>query len=135
MLRRSSDKGELTQQRKTSNSGGFHLPTKYAVFVSHNSREKHLLRSLWAILEQHWARVSGWDIFISYARADASECAERLASELREAGYLSFVDTSGAQQGNELSAEIESAVRRCRLMIVLVTPASLRSEWVANEVT
>ena len=71
-------------------------------------------------------------LFISYSRED-SELAQRLADDLRAADYSVWVDVSGLRGGQEWVREIDKAVRGCDTFILIISPDSMASKWVANE--
>lgn len=85
-----------------------------------------------------WSPLFGYDVFISYKRGDdpssSSSYAKRLKEQLSAAGYQCFLDDDDAPAGEALSPAIERGIRRSRIMVVLCTPAALKSAWVANEV-
>jgi WD40 repeat protein len=80
------------------------------------------------------AAFAGYDAFISYAREDAAAYARALQSGLGGAGLVTFVDYQAIPPGEALRRTIGRGVRRSRLLIVVATPAAMRSPWVALEV-
>jgi hypothetical protein len=64
-------------------------------------------------------------IFISYARADAL-AVSTLATELKSAGHDVWVDRQ-LEGGQDWWAEIVTAVRRCDLFLVALSPAAVQS--------
>jgi hypothetical protein len=72
------------------------------------------------------------EIFISYCRKDADP-AELLRGRLREAGFSSWIDLEGLQAGEEWGQEIDQAIRDSAALVVLLTPASRASAYVAYE--
>jgi len=71
------------------------------------------------------------DIFISYASANrpfALQIAERL-----EQFYTVWIDREGIDGGMQWENAIMQAVTDCTVFIVIVTPESNQSEWVARE--
>jgi len=91
------------------------------------------MTAAWNKLQRAWAGIFGHDIFISYSRLDGREAAENLESCLKKAGFLVFLDQSGLQGADHLTASLQRSVRRCRLFVVLLTPGALTSHWVAKE--
>ncbi len=70
-------------------------------------------------------------IFISYASANrpfALQVAERL-----EQFYDIWIDREGIEGGMQWEQAIMEAVTDCAIFVVIVTPASNQSEWVARE--
>lgn len=72
------------------------------------------------------------EIFISYCRKDA-DFAEVLRGRLKEAGFSAWIDLEGLQAGEEWGQEIDQAIRNSVALVVLLTPASRRSDYVAYE--
>src|SRR5262245_37142509 len=78
--------------------------------------------------------VFGYDIFVSYRREDAQGYAEALTRRLRESGLTCFLDKDETVGGVELSPAIKRALRKSRLLICVLTPGVLSSDWVQQEV-
>ncbi|TNE57369.1 MAG: TIR domain-containing protein [Alphaproteobacteria bacterium] len=72
------------------------------------------------------------DIFISYASRDLHRV-EPVVRHLTESGYSVWWDRK-LQGGTMFSREIEAEVQKARVVIVVWSPASLESRWVADEV-
>ncbi len=70
-------------------------------------------------------------IFLSYAREDAGK-AKALANWLERAGNEVWWDRH-IHGGSEFNSEIEAALRRCEVVLVLWSQAALRSAWVRDE--
>lgn len=78
--------------------------------------------------------VYGWDVFISYSRADATAYAEALRTALRSAGTTAFLDTRELGAGDALTPRLRRAARRCDVMATLVTPgATVAPRWILAE--
>lgn len=73
-------------------------------------------------------------IFLSYSRKDA-DLVDRLEMNLRRSGYNPWVDRSGLLGGQEWSAELRAALDLCAALVVVVSPAAMRSAAVAREYT
>lgn len=71
--------------------------------------------------------------FISYARED-KEFALKLAGDLRGAGEDVWVDQLDIPPGAQWPKRIEEAVESCPRMLVILSPASVASKNVTNEV-
>lgn len=71
-------------------------------------------------------------VFISYSRQDA-DFAEVLRLRLREAGFDSWIDLEGLPAGSEWGQEIDQAIRDSTALILVLTPASRASDYVAYE--
>jgi len=62
-------------------------------------------------------------VFISYARQDGREYAERLDNDLASAGFRTWRDTRSINEYQDFSAEIENAIRAASYVAVCVTPS------------
>ena len=81
-----------------------------------------------------WSALLGFDIFISYRRSDGSAYAEKLWRDLKAAGITPFLDRDETPGGAQLTPSLVRALRRSRMLVVLLTPDVLDSEWVQQEV-
>lgn len=71
--------------------------------------------------------------FVSYSSSDRS-AAERLANALRERGLDVWIDSLQILPGDSLVQKIfEEGLKDCRVFIVLLSPHSVKSEWVKHE--
>ncbi len=68
------------------------------------------------------------ELFISYARKDATEIVVRLRNDLLARGFSVWLDTSRINGGASWSREIENGVERCQVMLALLTEGSFCSE-------
>ena len=73
------------------------------------------------------------DLFISYGRADAAK-AKELRDRLVAEGYEVFGDWS-IHPGDSWSVALTRALKQCRLVVVLCSEASMRSQHVLREIT
>ncbi|MBL8164154.1 MAG: toll/interleukin-1 receptor domain-containing protein, partial [Anaerolineae bacterium] len=74
-------------------------------------------------------------VFISYARKDGREHADRLAAALSAAGYPPWLDRRGIDPAKDFTGEIESAIRTASHVVVCVTPDTERADsFVRREV-
>ena len=71
-------------------------------------------------------------IFISYSREDGP-FVQKLARNLRDAGYQVWQDVSGVHGGQEWVEEIDQALRASDAFVLVTSPASLKSDWVRKE--
>ena len=71
--------------------------------------------------------------FFSYSRED-SEFALRLAQDLREGGASVWIDQLDIQPGEAWDSAVEQAVTRCQRMVVILSPISVKSTNVRNEI-
>jgi len=71
--------------------------------------------------------------FVSYTSLDRP-AAERLANALRERGLDVWIDSLQILPGDSLIQKIfEEGLKDCRVFIVLLSPNSVKSEWVKHE--
>jgi formylglycine-generating enzyme required for sulfatase activity len=78
------------------------------------------------------AGSTGWDVFISYTRADALAQAEALHLALAAARLKVFKDDRALRPGERWFGAIEDALASCRHFVVLLGPAGL-DRWVGAE--
>jgi hypothetical protein len=71
--------------------------------------------------------------FISYSRTN-KDFALRLAKELRAAGINIWVDLLDIPTGSRWDDEVEKALEYCEIFMVILTPASITSENVKDEI-
>ena len=71
-------------------------------------------------------------VFISYARKDI-KFARRLAADLEEAGFDVWWDISDLKGGDDWVRFIPAAIQASQYFVVLLSPDSVQSEWVAKE--
>ena len=72
-------------------------------------------------------------VFISYSRRDLA-FVEQLAADLKAAGLDVWYDLSGLDGGARWRIEIEKAIRESQYVIVILSPDSIASEWVEEEI-
>ena len=72
--------------------------------------------------------------FLSYSRSD-EQIALRLANDLRGAGISVWVDQLDIRPSEHWDRAIERAVRDCRGLVVVVSPRSVASDNVADEIS
>src|SRR5215510_7131176 len=75
----------------------------------------------------------GNDVFISYARRDATIYSLGLANELTKRELSCFLDQWGTPAGKELPREVVAALRKSAMMILLGTEGAAGSKAVAAE--
>jgi hypothetical protein len=73
-------------------------------------------------------------VFLSYSQED-KETARYIADELRRSGVSTWFDEWELQLGDSLRQNIERSVSSSDYVLVLLSPASVRSDWVKNEIT
>jgi hypothetical protein len=72
------------------------------------------------------------EIFLSYSRRDSSTV-QALAAALEEKGVSVWIDRSGIEEGDAYDTQIEEAIARTRVVIVVWSQHSVRSHWVRAE--
>jgi hypothetical protein len=72
-------------------------------------------------------------VFISYSRQNLFE-ATTLAQELSRIGCRCWIDFDGIAGGDVWRKSIQQALQRTILMVVILTPESVQSQWVMFEV-
>jgi TolB-like protein len=73
------------------------------------------------------------DVFISYSREDKDRVLE-LAAQLRSAGVSIWIDQGGIDGAAMWGEAIVNAIEKAKVMLLMVTEASVRSHNVAKEV-
>jgi TIR domain len=76
----------------------------------------------------------GNDVFISYARKDATIYSLGLAGELTKRGLSCFLDQWGTPAGTELPSELVSTLKRSAMLVVLGTDQAAASKAVEAEI-
>jgi hypothetical protein len=76
----------------------------------------------------------GDDIFISYARYDATDYASGLANILGEKGFSCFIDQLGTPPGRELPARLKRMIRMSTAFVLVGTECAAKSDAVRKEV-
>ena len=76
--------------------------------------------------------TSGYDVFLSYSRAD-SAAAETLRARLRDAGLTAFLDRYSLPAGQHWQPWLEQHLRACGALLALVGPKGL-GEWQQREI-
>lgn len=73
------------------------------------------------------------ELFISYARED-SDFALKLSTDLRAAGAKIWLDQLDIRGGDSWDDAIEDALKRCDSFLVILSPASVSSYNVKDEI-
>ncbi|MDX2140508.1 MAG: TIR domain-containing protein [Chloroflexota bacterium] len=76
--------------------------------------------------------VTSPKIFISYSRTD-TEYATHLTKELLRRGYLVWLDRTSVQVGDEFMRKIARGIQEADAVVVLMSEAAEKSDWVPNE--
>jgi hypothetical protein len=80
------------------------------------------------------AKSKSKKIFISYSRKDI-KFVGTLASDLEAAKFDVWWDISGLQGGDRWKRTIQAAIANCDYFVVVLSPDSVKSDWVENEYT
>lgn len=80
-----------------------------------------------------WSPLTGYDIFISYKRDEASAYAAELAKRLSASDFRCFLDSVDAPPGAPLTSTIRRALRHSKTLVLIVTPRLRESEWIERE--
>lgn len=91
-------------------------------------QERHLIE----LARKMKAGSAAPEVFISYARKD-EPMARRLASDLKKNKINTWVDVHEIDAGQSWARQIGKALDICRLMVLILTPASIASENVEDE--
>jgi len=73
-------------------------------------------------------------IFISYSRKDI-DFVRKLAGDLEKAAYDVWWDITDLQGGDDWVKTLPAAIAESQLFIIVLTPNSIKSEWVQKEYT
>jgi len=85
-------------------------------------------------LNRLWTFLFGYDIFLSYRRADAGQYAEALADALQGSGLTCFLDRDETVGGVQLEPALTKALQRSRMLVAILTPGVPESDWIAKEI-
>jgi|GEM_PF-3489963 len=76
----------------------------------------------------------GRHVFISYRRVEPDmTLAYRLAEDLRQAGHPVWIDVQGIKPAGQWYREIQRAIDDSYAYIIVLSPESMQSDWVRNE--
>ena len=71
-------------------------------------------------------------IFLSYSRND-KDFAEKIAKRLERQGYVVWWDLTDIDGGDRWAKEIQDGIKNSEIMAIIVSPHSIKSEWVEKE--
>ena len=83
-------------------------------------------------VRQALERGQGGHVFLSYTRADM-EAALQIRRALEQAGHVVWQDLTAIKGGDEWIKSIETGVERSYALVMVVSAASQKSEWVQIE--
>lgn len=79
-------------------------------------------------------RAENKHIFIAYVRQDASDFSRRLSENLKRADFTAFNDLDSLVPGVEWAKRLREEVERSDIVLCIISPNALRSEWWVKEV-
>lgn len=79
------------------------------------------------------SHLFGYDIFISYTRADAKEYAAKLYEQLTSLDYSCFFDKKEAPGGSSLNSALRAALAGSKTLVLVATEGALSREYVRLE--
>src|SRR6185312_11750278 len=74
-------------------------------------------------------------VFLSYARGKDDKLARAIAESVQEAGHEIWFDERELVAGENWALKIGKALEEANAMLVLVSPESMRSPWVQQEIS
>lgn len=84
-------------------------------------------------LRRKWKEAQlRYDVFISYSSSDSSE-ANQLYEAVKSAGGRAFLSNKSLKPGGNFAEDIREALVASRELWLLVSPTSLKSDWVLSE--
>ncbi|MGH9372521.1 MAG: toll/interleukin-1 receptor domain-containing protein [Vicinamibacterales bacterium] len=72
-------------------------------------------------------------VFLSYAKADGAEFADRLKGDLQRNGIKVWMDDSDLSVGDRFPEQIKNALREAKAVLVVLTPGAVLSAYVEGE--
>lgn len=81
-----------------------------------------------------FSRLAADDVFISYARADASAYADGLADALVRRGFAVFIDRLGTEANSDIPRTLVAKLHRAQMLVLVGSPAAAASGFVGQEV-
>ncbi len=72
-------------------------------------------------------------VFISYSSVDEKK-ARQLAKGLDDIGVEYFFDRKDIEMGDSINESVAGGISECSALVVIVSPASLQSQWVPFEI-
>ena len=67
------------------------------------------------------------NVFISYGRRDASAFVDRLATDLKNAGFTVWRDTDNLRSPHPWDEQLAAAIKQCDAVIAILTPHAVRT--------
>lgn len=98
------------------------------------SRFLSLLQRVFLFIPAIGRSLFGYDFFISYAWSDSSQFPQELEKCLKERHFRVFRDKTEMHLGDPITPSILNGVKRSTALILIATPAALRSSYVQDEI-
>jgi len=76
-----------------------------------------------------------FNTFVSYSHADVEQASKLVGWLDRYAGVNAWFDRDRLDGGSPVATTLDRQIRDCRSIIALLTPASLKSDWVPQELS
>src|SRR5579862_9473575 len=78
-----------------------------------------------------------YSVFISHSHQDRWIAKQwvRLIEETNKKGVRTFLDEKDIEGGDSIAEKIREGIRQCNELVVLLTPSSVRREWVVVEMS
>lgn len=78
------------------------------------------------------SKKDSYDVFISYASKD-SNAANTIADKCKNLGLDVWIDSNEIEAGEKWRDKIESAIRSCDVVVIIISKDALSSDWVNKE--
>jgi WD40 repeat protein len=111
------------------------VAAKRAIDLPPPEREKGIVGAARAAVDKGRAFLLGYDLFISYRRADANDYALRLADRLTKIGFRCYLDQFSSSADANLPEDVKYALRNSAGLVVVGSPGALESKAIAEEVS
>lgn len=106
----------------------------YALLIKHVASARSEVKDFLSSPEAQFEPIRHLtnDVFVSYSTTD-SELARELVASLTAAGLSVFLAEKSINIGSQWESELREALRRSRVLTLLLTPNSVQSPWVLFE--
>ena len=104
-----------------------------ASVVPRDARRTFDFRVSRGVLASAWQDVIAPRVFVSYSRKDGLEFARRLQALLEAEGLSLYRDLNDLEGGEDWWRQVEAAIRSVEHVVLVLSPAALRSPYVARE--
>ncbi|WP_078968118.1 MULTISPECIES: toll/interleukin-1 receptor domain-containing protein [unclassified Streptomyces] len=80
-----------------------------------------------------WGKAALGKIFISHSSADKSFIRSRIVAPLEKLGYKTWLDEKELMPGDPLPRRVAQGIREAKVLIVVVSISSVKSDWLRYE--